>query len=93
MAHPHDIRLGNLSGSELSNLMSETCKEASITCKDYSFAMGVVFRGGRPWFTMTATPFPVFGDKTGKVLQSSSRNPEAACSAVECSIQIARSLP
>ena len=90
MAHPHDINLGNLSGSELSNVMSDICKDASLDYEDYSFIMSVAFAGGRPWFTMTATPFPVFDDKTTKVLQSSSRNPESARFAVENSIQMAR---
>ncbi|MCR4330562.1 MAG: hypothetical protein NUV49_01635 [Patescibacteria group bacterium] len=90
MVHPHDIRLGNLSGSELSNVMSDICKEASLDYKDYSFVMSVTFVGGRPWFTMTATPFPIFSDKAKKVLQSSSRNPESARFAVEHSIQMAR---
>lgn len=90
MAHPHDIRLGNLSGSELSNVMSNICKEASLDYEDYSFAMSVEWRDGLPWFTMMATPFPVFGNKATKVLQSSSRNPESARFAVENSIQMAR---
>ncbi len=90
MAHPHDINLGNLSGSELSNVMSNICKEASLDYEGYSFVMSVAFVGGRPWFTMMATPFPIFGDKATRVLQSSSRNPESARFAVENSIQMDR---
>ncbi|MEK7152104.1 MAG: hypothetical protein AAB523_03175 [Patescibacteria group bacterium] len=90
MTHPHDINLGNLSESELSNVMSDICKDAALDYEDYSFTMSVEWRGALPWFTMMATPFPVFGDKTTKVLQSSSRSPETARFAVECSIWDAR---
>lgn len=91
MGNPYKIDYAKFSGSELSNLMSNICKEASLDCKDYSFAMGVSFRNGLPWFTMTATPFPFFGNKTAqKVLQSTKIDPKRAQFKVEGFIKIAR---
>ena len=48
MTHPHDINLGNLSESELSNVMSDICKDAALDYEDYSFTMSVGVEGALP---------------------------------------------